>query len=103
MYYGPKIIIATGIEMDEIESKEKLGIILNIPLALTNALGSAVAVLVIDKMGRRYIMLRTLPGVFLACITTSVSMYLCNYQTGTAQTVGNYVALVSLVVYLGFF
>ena len=61
MYYGPKIIIDTGIKIEGV-SLERMGIILNIPLAAMNAIGSTIAIFVIDGKGRRFIMLRTLPG-----------------------------------------
>ena len=64
MYYGPEIIIDSGTTIDGIDDKEQLGIILNIPLAFTNALGSLIAIFLIDDLGRRFIILRTLPGVF---------------------------------------
>ena len=44
MYYGPQIIIDSGQSIDGIDDKEQLGIILNIPLAATNAAASLVAV-----------------------------------------------------------
>ena len=76
---------------------------LNIPLAFVNALGSGISILFIDKLGRRYIILRTLPGVFVSCLLISLSMYLSKYQTGGAQTFGNILNLVALVLYLAFF
>ena len=57
----------------------------------------------IDKLGRRYIILRTLPGVFVSCLLISLSMYLSKYTSGGAQTFGNILNLVSLVLYLAFF
>ena len=76
MYYGPEIIIDSGISVDGIDDKEQLGIILNIPLALTNAIGTTIAVFLIDNLGRRFIILRTLPGVFVSLLLVSWSMYL---------------------------
>ena len=102
MYYGPKIIIATGIKLGDF-SDEKMGIILNLPLAFMNALGSTIAIFIIDGKGRRYSMLRTLPGQVVSLLVVSVCMYLSKYQTGTAQSIGNYLALVSLVIYIAFF
>ena len=40
MYYGPKIIMSTGIELEGFESKERQAIILNIPLAVINAIAA---------------------------------------------------------------
>ena len=103
MYYGPKIILATGITIPSIKDDATLGIVMNLPLAFMNAAGSTVAVFVIDKMGRRFVMLRCLPGVCGSCLLVALAMYLCNYTTGGAQTAGNVLALIALIVYLGFF
>ena len=105
-------ILSTGIKVDGVDDK-KLSIILNIPLAAVNAIGSTVAVFVIDNMGRRFIMLRTLPGVFASLILVAISEFLSNFfgdvdEDGntiktTAVVTGNYLAMVSLVLYLAFF
>ena len=108
MYYGPNIILSTGISVDGIDEKT-LSILLNIPLAAVNAIGSTVAVFIIDNMGRRYTMLRGLPGIFLSLILVSVAEYLSNFchtegdSKSTAETFGNYLAMAGLVLYLGFF
>jgi MFS family permease len=109
MYYGPNIILSTGISVDGIDEKT-LSILLNIPLAAVNAIGSTVAVFVIDKMGRRYTMLRGLPGIFWSLILVSVAEYLSNFchdgsddTKSTAEVTGNYLAMTGLVLYLAFF
>lgn len=75
MYYGPSIILESGIKLKAFENENKLAIILNIPLATINALGSIIAVFFIDRLGRRYIMLRCLPGVVISLLLISVGMY----------------------------
>ena len=67
-----------------------------------NAVGSFIAVFFIDKLGRRFIILRTLPGVLISCVTIALSMYLSLY-TENMQTIGNFLALLGLLMYLGFF
>jgi SP family galactose:H+ symporter-like MFS transporter len=79
MYYGPDIIKSTGISVDGIDEKT-LSIILNIPLAGVNAIGSMIAVFVIDKMGRRFIMLRLIPGILGSLLLVSLSEYLSNFK-----------------------
>ena len=79
MYYGPDIIKSTGISVDGIDEKT-LSIMLNIPLAAVNAIGSTVAVFVIDNMGRRFIMLRLIPGILASLLLVSLSEYLSNFQ-----------------------
>jgi hypothetical protein len=88
--------------MDGVEDKERLGIILNIPLAATNAIGSTIAVFVIDKLGRRYIMLRTLPGIFLTLCLVAYSMYLSLYTT-KYRNQGHILFMISIIAYLAFF
>uniref|UniRef100_A0A7S3MZJ0 Major facilitator superfamily (MFS) profile domain-containing protein n=1 Tax=Strombidium inclinatum TaxID=197538 RepID=A0A7S3MZJ0_9SPIT len=103
MYYGPDIIKETGIKVDGVDP-DRLSIILNIPLALVNAIGSTVAVFVIDKMGRRFIMLRTLPFTLIACLLVALSMYLTAFTSGDASIkTGNYLAMIALIMYLAFF
>jgi MFS family permease len=78
MYYGPDIIKSTGISIDGIDSK-RLSIMLNIPLAAVNAIGSVVAIFVIDNMGRRFIMLRLIPGILCSLLLVSFAEYLSNF------------------------
>lgn len=78
MYYGPQIIISTGITYGDF-SKQQLGLLLNIPLAVAQAVGSSIATIIIDKLGRRYLMLRTLPGACLSLVLTTISMGLIEF------------------------
>lgn len=104
MYYGPTVIQQTGIKFSDTDDKDQLAVILNIPLALVNAIGSTVAVFVIDSKGRRYTMLRALPGCAVTLLTTAYSMNLSARPDGTIQhTVGNILAMSSLIGYLAFF
>ena len=59
-----------------------MAIVLNMPLAFMNAAGSVLAAFYIDKVGRRYIILRSLPGILVSCIIVSIGMYLSNYDKG---------------------
>lgn len=74
MYYGPEIIIQTGIEVDGYDDKEQLGIVLNIPLAAVNAIGTLIAVFIIDGCGRRFVILTTLPFIFLSLLLVALAM-----------------------------
>lgn len=72
-----------------------------------NAIGSAVAVFTIDKMGRRHIMLRTLPYIILACVMVSLSMYLTHFidkdKYPIVEDIGDYLAIIAMITYLAFF
>jgi SP family myo-inositol transporter-like MFS transporter 13 len=81
MYYGPSIILGSGVRVGDLDpNAEKTGIILNIPIALMNAIGSLVTMFFIDKLGRRYIMIRLIPGIVLSLFLVSYSMYLSKYH-----------------------
>ena len=45
-----------------------------------NAVGSIVTSVYIDKVGRRLIMLRLIPGIVLSLFLVSYSMYLSKYE-----------------------
>ena len=81
MYYGPSIILGSGIKVSGLNPKaETTGIILNLPLAFMNALGSVVTAFYIDKVGRRWIMLRLIPGVISSLLIVSIGMYFSKYE-----------------------
>lgn len=65
MYYGPVIMQNAGIEIPGLTSDES-SLILNIPLGFANFLGTIVCIFTIEKFGRRYLLLRTVP-VMAAC------------------------------------
>ena len=56
--------------MDEGESS----LVLNIPLAGANFLGSVVAVLYIEKLGRKGVLLRTTPLLAICWIIAAIGM-----------------------------
>lgn len=81
MYYGPSIILGSGIEVGGLDpNAETTGIILNIPLAFMNAVGALITMIYIDRFGRRYIMIRLIPFVVLSLFLVSYSMYLSKYS-----------------------
>ena len=75
MYYGPDILIAAGVKVNGLD-KEESALLLNIPLALVNAIGTLISCFVIDSFGRRYIILRTMPGAAIGWLVVSVGMLL---------------------------
>jgi len=68
-----------------------------------NALGSVCATFFIDRIGRRYIIIRSLPFVIAALCVISTAMYLSTFTLGSSAIVGNYMALGGLMLYLAFF
>ena len=79
MYYGPEVIIESGITLEGETDKERMDILLNIPLSATNAIGSIIAIFLIDNLGRRWIMLRSLPVILLTLCLISLAMYFSVY------------------------
>lgn len=70
MYFGPDILQKAGFGSDE-----KSGLLIqSLPLALTNALGTIVAIIYIDKLGRRYILLRLIPFIAATLLFLSVGL-----------------------------
>mmetsp|Transcript_15959 Transcript_15959/g.21741 ORF Transcript_15959/g.21741 Transcript_15959/m.21741 type:complete len:88 (+) Transcript_15959:920-1183(+) len=87
MFYGPVILISTGFTITGY-SKEESGVLLNIPVAFTNAVGSSLSLLMIDRLGRRYMMLRFLPLISLSLFTISTGMYLDFFTEVSPATIG---------------
>ena len=97
MYYGPDILITAGLTIPGF-TDEKAALLLNIPLAFVNAVGTLIACLYIDKFGRRYLMLRTLPISCFGWLITALGMYLNGYTS--AEATGSYMAFTGIIVFL---
>jgi hypothetical protein len=61
-----------------------------LPLAFINAMGTLFAIFFIDKLGRRYILLRTIPGVALSLITVAIGLGLNSYGENTVKGINNF-------------
>ena len=106
MYYGPPIILNSGIKLKGYAKGDPIvGIILNIPLALVNALGSVITVFFIDRLGRRYIMLKLLPWIVFSLVGISFSMWLSNYheEYSSEHIIGSYFSILFVLLYLALF
>ncbi len=71
MYFGPEILKKAGFGNDS--DKNSL-LIQSLPLALTNALGTVVAIFYIDKAGRRYILLRLIPFIAVTLLILATGL-----------------------------
>lgn len=102
MYYGPTLLQKAGFGNNGGENE---ALIAAIPLAFMNALGTLVAIFYIDKLGRRFIMLRTLPGVGLSLLVISAGLGIFNFNEpkSTNAEIGSWVALSGILLYLAFF
>jgi len=94
----------SGITIDGEEDPERTAILLNIPMSATNAIGSIIALFIIDSLGRRWIMLKSLPGLFLTLCLISLSMYLSLYsEDQKTKNDGHILFFVMIILYLLFF
>lgn len=73
MYYGPDIMEKAGITIPGLSDTES-SLVLNIPLSAFNATGTFLSIFFIDKLGRRYIILRSLPFIAISWIITATGM-----------------------------
>ena len=104
MYYGPEIIIQSGATIQGINDEERLGILMNIPLAATNAFGSLIAIFIIDNLGRRFMLLRATPFIMLSLIGIALSMQQIIFSYDEeSQNVGRMFFMISITLYLLFF
>lgn len=102
MYYGPVIIMGTGISLQGYKSTDPmLGILLNIPLAFVNIIGTVLVLLFIEKKGRRSLMLKGLPFIVFSHILIAFSMYLSKFtESEHMQSTGHILAMIGLITYL---
>lgn len=73
MYYGPDIMQQAGIKIPSLSEKES-SLVLNIPLSFFNAIGTILSIFFIDRLGRRYLILRTTPLIALTWFITATGM-----------------------------
>ena len=88
MYYGTVIIQKIGIKIESISDKNTMSILFNIPLAFINSFGTLLSIFYLDNLGRRFILLRTIPGVMISLLLVSFSMYLTTYYDGSLNQFG---------------
>ena len=55
-------------------SEDESSLVLNIPLAAANFIGSIICVLYIEKMGRRGVLLRTTPLLAVCWVIAAIGM-----------------------------
>ena len=94
MYYGPFILRDAGYG----DEGNKALLINTIPLSVCSFVGGLVAIYLSEKVGRRSLMLLSLPFIGGAMAALSFSM-LCLYQLDWVD-VGKWGSLISLFVFL---
>ena len=74
---------------------------MNIPLSCFNAIGTISSIFFIDKLGRRYIILRSTPFVAVFWIVTAIGMsFTGDDRSDSTQTVGGIVACIGVSCFL---
>ncbi|CAI2366912.1 unnamed protein product [Moneuplotes crassus] len=100
MYYGPDIMQAAGFGD---ENNRKVTLLSSLPLAFVNAMGGVIALTFIDRMGRRWILLRTLPFVALFMGFIGIGMGFRNHTNENqdiSQNFGGWLAAGGIFLYL---
>lgn len=100
MYYGPEIMKQAGFGNDD-DPAESL--ISSLPLAGINMIGGIIALGFIDRCGRRWMLLRSLPFVGLFMGVLGLGMGLKNHTDSSSnalQTAGKWLAASGIFLYL---
>lgn len=74
-------------------------LVCTIPIAALNFLGSIIALGFIDNLGRRGVLLRTLPGIVVSMVALSVGSWL----TLEEYDAGRWISLISILGFIMFF
>ena len=103
MYYGPSIMEKAGIKFKSLDDDES-ALLLNIPLGFFNFVGTIICILYIDKLGRRYILLRTLPLMAVSWFIAAVGMSLTGSTlSDSVQTAGGCITIFGICMFLLFY
>lgn len=95
-YYGPNIMQKAGYDDSGSEALEA-----SIPFFCVGVAGMFCAVLLIDRAGRRTLLLWTVPFMTLCLAGEAVGFYLLNYSS--MDSLGGYLCEGFIVAYVGFF
>ena len=73
MYYGSEMMKQAGLQIEGY-SRTESSLLLYLLLSFINAAGCIIAVFFIDRLGRRYIILRSMPFAAASWIVTAIGM-----------------------------
>ena len=99
MYYGPLMMEKSGITFENLSSEES-ALILNIPLALTNFIGTTCNVFMIDRLGRRTIMLGTLPLMTTFWVIAAIGLSMTGSEGTPLEQVGGYISIIAIHLFV---
>jgi len=99
MYYGPTMMIAANFKINKYNDKVS-ALLLNIPLAVTNAVGTVLSIFVIDRFGRRYLMLRSLPVMIVTLLLIAAGMFTLPSAPNGEKSIGGDLAFSGTILFL---
>mmetsp|Transcript_10049 Transcript_10049/g.892 ORF Transcript_10049/g.892 Transcript_10049/m.892 type:complete len:143 (+) Transcript_10049:904-1332(+) len=102
MYYGPEIL-KKSFDADDTDDESDKALLYSLPLAAINAIGTVVAIFFIDNLGRRYVMLRSLPFIAMSMFLIGAGFYVHNYVDGPDDYTGTWMIFSFIMTYLAFF
>lgn len=97
MYYGPSIMQQASYNGSGAEALEAA-----IPLFCVGVVGMFCAVFLVDRLGRRTLLLWTIPPMTLCLACVSLGFYLLNYSPSHQHTAG-YICVIFIAAYVGCF
>lgn len=100
MYYGPEIMRVAGFGTD---NDRQQALVSTLPLAGINAFGSIAALAFVDKCGRRWLMLRSIPFICLFMGIIGIGMGIRNHtdiDQITLREIGSWCAAGGVFLYL---
>lgn len=95
MYYGPTIVKESVAGGDKV-----LGMALTIPIFAMNAIGSGIGVNILDKAGRRSLLLWTIPGIITGLLILTILFGIQLAQNSGAISI---LIIVGIIIYVAFF
>lgn len=96
MYYGPQIIISSGLA-----SSKEMGLVYSLAFVGMLLISVTLGVVYSDSIGRRSILLWTLPGVSASLAGLAVIFYMMVYENATG-TIAYFVVII-IVIYIAFY
>ncbi|PRQ60792.1 putative major facilitator, sugar transporter, major facilitator superfamily [Rosa chinensis] len=95
MYYSPTIVQMAGFQSNQ------LAILLSLIVAAMNAAGTVLGIYLIDKCGRRKLVLSSLFGVIISLVILSAAFFF--ESSDSSSGIYGWIAVLGLALYIAFF
>ena len=93
MYYGPEIMQAIGFD-----NNGRSAIVASLPVAFANMIGSVICIFASDSLGRRSVLLRSIPAMVFNLLALSVCFYFLVFNDNYPFV--RYLAIVAVMLYI---